>query len=335
MQESALLLCADGHPFPLDGHALSQDWDEVQEFCRATYMPYRVKPLELRTVPNATMFCKQVGRVKISRFAYGTGVYLNDFDPEAGNILVLNTLQGAVHHKQGKSAATTRAGDSFVVDCSRTDYWLSAEPDHMQFNLTIPHSLMEETAQKWFGFVPNNELWTRRIKFGGNGSRWMGLLEYIARCINTSPNAADGNLLGRHFEEMICLELLQAWSNGAGVSLQDGARSAAPYYVRRAEEILTAEARNAPSIGDVATQVGVSARTLSEGFRRFRGITPRDFLIERRLEGFRADLEKSTSNQTVTSIASEWGFVNVGALAGTYRKRFGELPSQSLARGRK
>ena len=35
---------------------------------------------------------------------------------------------------------------------------------------------------------------------------------------------------------------------------------------------------------------------------------------------------------TVTAIASAWGFSNFGALAGRYRARFGETPSQTRRR---
>ncbi|PIE14908.1 MAG: AraC family transcriptional regulator [Rhodobacterales bacterium] len=318
--------------FPCEGRIRSRDWDEVEEFCRATYMPYHAEPLENGTVPSATMYSQRAGRVTASRFAYGTGVHLRDFDPEAGNVLVLTTLRGAVSHHHEAHPATTCAGDSFVVDCARTDYWLNADADHLQFNFTIPHALLEETARKWFGFVPSNALWTRRVQFGGAGSRWMALLDYVAHSIGGPASDKNGDVTGRHLEEMICLNLLQEWAAGAGISLENGARAAAPHFVRRAEEILTAEAREAPAIGDVAQRVGVSARTLSEGFRRFRGMTPRAFLSDRRLEGLRADLLAASPETTVLAIASGWTFTNMGALAGTYRARFGELPSQTLAR---
>jgi AraC-like DNA-binding protein len=280
------------------------------------------------------MLSAKAGRVTLTRFSYGTGIHLDQFDPNAGNILVLTTVRGVLNHKYDSQPATTRAGESLVVDCSRTDYWLDGDPDHMQFNLTIPHRVMEETAERWFGFVPDDALWTRRLKFGGPQSPWLQLLEYAAQAVNRpTPMPGDG-VLGRHLEEVICLELLREWAAGAGIRLDQGARAAAPSYVRRAEEILEAEARDAPTIGEVARRVGVSARTLSGGFRRFRGITPRDFLAARRLEGLRADLETAPADQTIAHIASDWGFTNFGALAGLYRDRYGELPSHTRARAR-
>ncbi len=334
MLEEALVRDFDGAPIRHAGRTRSTDWDEVQEFCRSVYMPYRVQPLERLSRPDATMISAKAGRVTMTRFSYGTGIHLDRFDPEAGNILVLNTLRGALNHQSEAAPVQTGPGESFVVDCSRTDYWLDGDPDHMQFNLTIPHKVMEETAERWFGFVPDDALWTSRVKFGGPGSAWLQLLEYAARTLN-GPGAmpADG-ALGRHLEEIICLELLRQWAGGAGVALENGARTAAPWYVRQAEEIFSTEARDAPLVGEVAQRVGVSARTLSGGFRKFRGVTPRAFLAARRLEGFHADLGSAEGDRTVSDIASDWGFVNLGALAGRYARRFGERPSQTRARAK-
>lgn len=332
MLENALLMDSNGKPLRHEGPTQSTDWDEVQEFCRTTYMPYRVQPLDPLSRPKSTMLSANAGRITASRFSYGTGIYLDKFDPDAGNILVLNTLCGKLNHMFEQEPASTGAGESFVVDCSRTDYWQEGDPDHMQFNLTIPHHVMEETAEKWFGFIPDNALWTRRVKFGGPNSRWMALLEYVSRTLSADLPLMKNGSMSRHLEEMVCLELLQEWAASAGIELRKGARTAAPYYVRQAEEIMASEAREAPTIGDIANRVGVTARTLSEGFRHFRGIQPRAFLSARRLEGLRHDLEAATSDSTVTEIAVAWGYVNMGALAGSYRTRFGELPSSTLKR---
>lgn len=329
MLEEALLVDAAGAPIHRAGRTRSADWDEVEEFCRKVYMPYRVRPLARLSRPDATMISAKVGRITMTRFSYGTGIHLDRFDPDAGNILVLNTLRGALRHQTGRDPAITAAGESFVVDCSRADYWLDGDPDHMQFNLTLPHRAMEETAERWFGFVPDDALWTSRVKIGGPNSAWLRLLDYATRTLGGNRTGAE--TMGRHLEEVICLELLREWAGQTGLRLEDGARAAAPFHVRRAEEILTAEARDPPTIGAVAQRLGVSARTLSEGFRRFRGISPREFLAARRLEGLRADLERAPPDATISDIAGLWGFVNLGALAGQYRRRFGELPSRTRA----
>ena len=133
-------------------------------------------------------------------------------------------------------------------------------------------------------------------------------------------------------EELICHELLRNWAQGSGVNLDKGARSAAPYYVRTAENYMETHAKDVPSLGEVALASGVSVRALTGAFKRFRGITPGQFLRERRLEGVRASLLSALPGETVTQIASEWGYVNFGIFARVYRDRFGENPSHTLGR---
>lgn len=331
--DRALVADAEGRPISQPGKTASRDWDEVQDFCSRVYMPYRVRPLGHNLAPDAVMRQARVGGIIVTRFAYGVPIHLDAFDPAAGNILVLNTLGGALRHKvDARSDAVTGPGDSFVVDCSRTDYWLDGDGDHLQLNLTIPHDLIAGVAHRWFGFVPDDRLWTRRLAFGGEGSRWQALLRYVVQSIRSEGGTASAGAMERHLEELICLDLLDAWAAGAGVRLADGARAAAPRYVREAEAILEREAREAPTIGDVAARVGVSARTLSGGFQRFRGISPRTFLRDRRLDGLRAELETAGPAETVTTVATGWGVTNLGAMAGAYRQRFGEPPSATLGR---
>lgn len=330
--EHAFVLDPLGNPIRHGPNASSSDWDEIQSFCRDVYMPYDVRPLEKHAKPDATMISAKAGGVTLTRFSYGTGIFLNNFDPEAGNILVLNTLRGALNHSADGGTMATGAGESFVVDCSRADYWLEGDPDHMQLNLTIPHELMEQTAERWFGFVPGDSLWTSRVKIGGAQTAWGSLLDYAVRALTRSGTVGQDAVLARHIEEILCIELLRQWAASAGIKLESGARSAAPRYVRQAEAIMEAEAREAPTIGEIAQRVGVSARTLSGGFQQFRGISPREFLAARRLEGFRRDLEQADGAKTVTDIATRWGYSNFGALAGRYRDRYGELPSQTRAR---
>lgn len=332
MLEHALVLDSLGAPIRHRQKTHSADWDEVEDFCRSVYMRYRVRPLDRLSLPDATMISAKTGCVTMTRFAYGTGIHLDRFDPDAGNILVLNTLRGALDHQTDGGSIATAAGESFVVDCSRAEYWLEGDPDHMQLNLTIPHQAMVDTAERWFGFVPDDRLWTSRVKIGGPNSAWPALLDYATRALTRAGEVSSDAALVRHIEEMLCVELLRQWASAAGLSLETGARCAAPGYVRAAEEIMEAEAREAPSIGDVAKRVGVSARTLSGGFQKFRGISPRAFLVARRLDGFRRDLETLPANVTVTVIAADWGFSNFGALAGRYRERFGETPSQTRGR---
>jgi transcriptional regulator GlxA family with amidase domain len=88
------------------------------------------------------------------------------------------------------------------------------------------------------------------------------------------------------------------------------------------------------SVGWVARKVGVSVRGLQSGFRRSLGITPLQFIRERRLERLHASLEASDTTASVTHLMLECGIVNFGRFAQYYRERFGCRPSATLAKGK-
>ncbi|MCJ8150997.1 MULTISPECIES: AraC family transcriptional regulator [Shinella] len=331
MLEHALLYDAQGQPLLSGRLNASRDWSEVNAFCHRVYMPLATRPLVAGADPNATLRTLSIGRIVLSRFCFGVPTRADEFDPSSGNIIVVNTMRGGVRHPlTDGSGFDTVAGDSYVVDCSRTDYWNIADGDDLQFNLTIPHKLMEETAQRWYGFVPEDDLWKKRLVFGRGHSPWLSLLDYATLSVDAQNNRISSPLIERRIEETLCLELLRGWAECSGLNLETGARGAAPRYVREAERLMEERAHEAPSVADIAAQLGISARSLSDGFRRFRGVTPHDYLTARRLDGLRKALEEAPPGQTVSSIAGARGYVNLSAMTAFYRQRFGETPSQTL-----
>jgi AraC-like DNA-binding protein len=333
--DRALLLDAHGRPITKHCKTSSNDWEEVQDFSNRFYMPYTVTPVGKNLRPKSIMYATNINRIVVTRFSYGVPIYLDNFDPAHGKIIVLTTLRGHLTHSVGASdSAITARGESFVADCSRAEYWLEGDAQHLQINLTIPHDVVAEVARSWFDATPDERLWREMVKFGGGDSSWMALLEYAARLLSEAPEKLAGGRIGAHLEEAICVELLRNWAGVAKVSLTREPCGAAPRHVKWAENFIRAEAAKAPTIAEIANEAGVSVRALSDAFRRFRNTTPGAFLREQRLQGVRDALLAAGPGETVASIASCWGYVNFGMFARAYQQRFGELPSKTLGRAR-
>jgi AraC-like DNA-binding protein len=88
--------------------------------------------------------------------------------------------------------------------------------------------------------------------------------------------------------------------------------------VDRASEFLRAHAGEGVRIGEVSRVAGISERTLRNAFRR------------ERLEGVRQALRDGPPTATVTRIASQYGFFELGRFAAIYKNAFGESPSQTI-----
>lgn len=105
-----------------------------------------------------------------------------------------------------------------------------------------------------------------------------------------------------------------------------------PAAVRQARDYLHAHAAEPVSFSDLASRLGVSLRSLQMAFQRELGCSPRDYLVACRLELARARLTAGGDRATVTQIALECGFTDMGAFARKYRETFGERPSETLQR---
>jgi AraC-like DNA-binding protein len=73
--------------------------------------------------------------------------------------------------------------------------------------------------------------------------------------------------------------------------------------------------------------------TLNTCYWEHRGMGPKHYLLLRRMHMVRRALRDSTSTETtVTEIATRYGFWQFGRLAVEYKALFGESPSATLAR---
>jgi AraC-like DNA-binding protein len=94
-----------------------------------------------------------------------------------------------------------------------------------------------------------------------------------------------------------------------------------------------AERPNQPLyIPEVCKAIGVAERTLRVCSQEQLGISPKQFLLMRRLQFARRDLGRADpKTTTVTEVATRYGFWQFGQFAGQYKSIFGELPSVTLA----
>ena len=104
-----------------------------------------------------------------------------------------------------------------------------------------------------------------------------------------------------------------------------------PWQVLQVEDYLQNHWKEPLAISQLATITGVSARSIFYGFAQSRGYSPKAYLKQVRLKNARERLLTPHSHTSVTAVALECGFQNLGHFAREYRAMFGELPSDTLA----
>jgi AraC-like DNA-binding protein len=107
---------------------------------------------------------------------------------------------------------------------------------------------------------------------------------------------------------------------------------AAPWQVRRAEEYIEAHWDQPITVEALAVATGASGRSIFHFFRASRGYAPMVFVKQVRLRHARRMLMMPNKTTSVTSVAFDCGFTNLGHFAKDYGECFGELPSETLNR---
>ena len=105
--------------------------------------------------------------------------------------------------------------------------------------------------------------------------------------------------------------------------------------VRGIDRYLIAAGSRPVHIAELCETFDVSRRTLHRAFMDVLSIPPIAYLRRKRLDEVRAALLMADLGATVADLARAHGFLELGRFAGTYRRTFGELPSQTLQRSRR
>lgn len=115
-------------------------------------------------------------------------------------------------------------------------------------------------------------------------------------------------------------------------ALNESPASVAPRHVKLAMDFMHENIGRPITIQTVASAIGTSSRALEVSFRSFKGTTPATYLRAIRLEAARAELCDPTTCLSVSETALRWGFFHLGRFAETYRKAYGETPSETRRR---
>lgn len=101
-------------------------------------------------------------------------------------------------------------------------------------------------------------------------------------------------------------------------------------YIEAAVDLMREKLHEPLTLGAISEAVGVSGRSLQEGFRRHYDTTPLAYLRNLRLETARIELSRPDNQLSVAEVAEKWGFKNKGRFAVLYREAFGESPSETI-----
>jgi transcriptional regulator GlxA family with amidase domain len=100
--------------------------------------------------------------------------------------------------------------------------------------------------------------------------------------------------------------------------------------MQRFHAAIEASHEKAVYLPELCSRIGVSGRTLRLCCQEHLGMGPKRYLLLRRMHLARRALRVAATDATVTDIATEFGFWELGRFAVEYKALFGEGPSETL-----
>jgi AraC-like DNA-binding protein len=140
------------------------------------------------------------------------------------------------------------------------------------------------------------------------------------------------NAQAAEFWKRAVIEAMTASVAAGMTSVRDGPPPSALKMVRRIEEYLDERGEGPVHVSEICGQLHVSRRTLHRVFQEALGMGPVAFLRHRRLCAVHTALREQEDIRTISEVAMQYGFQNLGRFAGYYRRLFGEYPSETRRR---
>ena len=177
-----------------------------------------------------------------------------------------------------------------------------------------------------------------RLKFVATQPAEYAALQNLVRDILTMASRSPEALAVPNVIESIEESLLQAVDRAVhAASPLELKRSNLSHYialVHRLDELLSFNPSSTLYSADVASQFGVSVRTLHNAVVTVRGMSLHRYVRLRRLWSVRQQLVQGSSAVVIKAIALANGFWHMGEFSSLYRNTFGETPQQTLAAAR-
>jgi AraC-like DNA-binding protein len=163
-------------------------------------------------------------------------------------------------------------------------------------------------------------------------SRLLKLHERVGQIVKTTPALLELPQVSRALEQQLVHLMVRCLTEGAFLETTAGSHRH-DAIVARFEEFLGANPNTPLYLPEICAAIGAAERTLRNACEEYLGMGPIRYLALRRMHLVRrALLQAIPSTTTVTRIATDHGFWELGRFSVNYRTMFGETPSVTLQR---
>lgn len=311
--------------------ALSTTVDEAAAVLSEVFLPVHVAPAD--GVPGLRMRLNalRAGRITFGYMGFREAVRIRTaeavdyhLDIPVRSQTTMRAARGVHLRGTAQTAGVFMPGRSAELDCSEGFAQVAVMiprrdlQTELELLLDAPISVPLEFDAGLDLTTPGGRAVSRAIRLVDEGSRG-------------TPGLLAHPLAVRSLEQVFLHSLLLGQPHNHSAALDVPTEGSGARSVSHAVELLRDDPARPWTVGELASAVSTSVRSLQEGFRRTLDTTPMTYLRRLRLERAREDLITAGPGRvTVSDVAVRWGFLHVSRFAAAYAERFGELPSTTL-----
>lgn len=272
----------------------------------------------------------------INQLAYGRELRnrISEFVDE--NYCVMLPVEGSYAIEASKKRVEADAKSITIInpDCPVT---LEASSDYRNVSVRISRNAIDNALVNHTGerpaepvqFVPHPQL----LKDGAEPLR--NLVMQVWQECRQNMSVSTFSAVGRELEMLLASMLLKCVPNNYSRRLLGTGEISPSAACEVAVHFLKKNAREDIAMDEIIKVSGLAKTSLYTEFHKYYSTTPMVFLRRERLRLAHDTLTSANPDTTtVTRVALECGFTHFSRFAYYYKQQFGELPSETLQRGK-
>lgn len=310
----------------------SQDVDETRALVAGVFCDHRLSLTDRTSQLDYRHRYFRTPAMSFSVIRYGAGVRVAPQALESFFLIQL-PLKGGDRIESAKESLLSQPGRG-TIHCPGESFSMNWSADCAKLAVRIERDAMERHAAALLGRpLPQRlhfaaEMDTRK----GSGLAWERTIRQLLRSVQQTPELVGHPLMQAQFEQLVMSGLLIWQGNTLSNCLGQPTANVQPRHLKLAEDYMRAHLDAPITNEELAALTGISLRTLYNSFRKFRGVSPMRYLRDLRMDKVREALLDADGIHNVTTVATQWGFFELGRFAAEYRRRYGESPSDTLRR---
>ncbi|MFC6674281.1 AraC family transcriptional regulator [Marinobacterium aestuariivivens] len=270
----------------------------------------------------------KLGNIASGVIEYSTAAEI-DIDDLKQNFIVNIPLRGEQSIElKGKSFLSTP--ESGVIISPSQSMKMAMTEDCRKQMVSISRQKIESKISKLLGRnLSKPVIFKPGFMLDGSMKQWWSLIQNIQEITQNNVSLYDIPEIWSTMEETLITGLVYSQDHNYYNELLDK-QVGRPAYLRHLESMMRDSINQPLRLDDLERSSGVSRDRLYKDFNTYFNMSPIAYFRQLRLDHAHQRLTKARPSESVSSIAMDCGFQQLGRFSQEYRVRFGELPSKTL-----